>query len=163
LALAEPKYVYIGYGAKIMINDDTNNENGADNGANDNANTNAPTPETPAEQPPTEAKSVDPVADAPVNPPTAPEAAPTEPVNPEPAPEAPEPIPAPAVNTIKVALEGELDATYEGPAGKTLTEMFPKLGGGKKYQVRNAGQIVAQDKAWTDTATLKVVAHAKHG
>ena len=138
----------------MEIIDDEND----DGNANDNAN--APDKETDAAAPtpPTEPASV---AETPVNPePAAPAAEAAETAT-EPAPVNPEPA-ALADASITVTVEGEFTGSYVGPAGKPLKEMFAQLKD-VEYQLRNKGKIVKQDAPWTETASLKAVAHAKHG
>ena len=69
-----------------------------------------------------------------------------------------------SASTIKVTLAGAIQGSYEGPAGKSLKEMFPKELGSKTYQVRHAGKLTTQTAPWmVGSAELNVVEHAKHG
>ena len=73
-----------------------------------------------------------------------------------------------ATNSITVELEGKFKQKYEGPAGKSLKEMFPSLNF-EKVQVRvspgnaGAGRMVATNTALLSTAKLSTVDRASLG
>jgi hypothetical protein len=107
--------------------------------SNENENTN----ENVANTDVTNSEQTSPATETPV------EAAPTEPTTNN--------------GNISVTMTGAISGAYEGPAGKTLKEMFPDLAGDTKYQVRLSGKMASQVQPWMVSGEIKTVEHAKHG